>query len=144
MGIITEEIFAAILDTMREGNGIRRACKINGVSPSTFWSHCSKERAPDLFERYTAARVASWDAMAEQIIEIADTPIEATTRTTKETQHGTFEEVKVGDNVARSHLSVESRKWLLARMRPKKYGHKADESADRSKEPTEIVRRVIG
>jgi hypothetical protein len=55
--------------------------------------------------------------MVEEILEIADDA----SRDTIQTEHG-----QRADNewIARSRLRVDARKWLMARLAPKKYGDK--------------------
>ena len=80
---------------------------------------------PEFCEQYTRAKEESADAMAEDILDIAD--------------DGTNDYMEVldkdgecvgyrvnGEHVQRSRLRVESRKWLMAKMKPKKYGEKID------------------
>lgn len=35
-----------------------------------------------------------------------------------------------GEHVQRSRLRIETRKWLMAKMKPKKYGEKLDMTSD--------------
>ena len=59
-------------------------------------------------QRYTRAREIQAERLADEIVSIAD------------------DEAKdvPGDAVRRSHLRVESRKWVAAKLLPKKYGDK--------------------
>jgi hypothetical protein len=61
---------------------------------------------------------AQW--IHEEMLEIADS-IEPGKRV-KKNHKGT--EVTIGDMVERSKLRVDTRKWILARMAPKRYGEK--------------------
>ncbi len=57
--------------------------------------------------------------MAEEIIEISDTPcLGVKTKTLKDGS----EEVTEGDMIEHRRLQVDARKWLLSKMRPEKYG----------------------
>ena len=58
--------------------------------------------------------------MAEDIIDIADTPKVGQKTVSK----ATGLEVTEGDMVDRSRLQVDARKWLLSKLAPKKYGDK--------------------
>lgn len=69
----------------------------------------------------TPARAQLLERMAEEIHQIADTPVEGVTITTK--ADGGVEE-KRADMIEHRRLQIESRKWLLARLMPKKYGDK--------------------
>ena len=62
----------------------------------------------ELNKQYKRAREIGYTLMADDIIEISDTPV-LTER---------------GDATDRSRLRVESRKWLLSKALPKVYGDK--------------------
>lgn len=76
---------------------------------------------PEFMERMEAARQVGYDAIAEEALEIADTPMEGVEfeigadGTTKE---------KRGDMLGHRKLQVETRLKLLAKWHPKKYGDK--------------------
>jgi len=69
-------------------------------------------------DQYAHAREAQADYWAEEIVEIADDGSNDT-YTDKDGNKRTDQEV-----IARSRLRVDTRKWLMARMAPKKYGDK--------------------
>jgi hypothetical protein len=73
-------------------------------------------------DQYASAREAQADYYAEEIIEISDDG----TNDWMERQRtdGSTEEVENKEVLARSRLRVDTRKWLMARMAPKKYGDK--------------------
>lgn len=78
---------------------------------------------PDFSEKYARAREERADRMAEEILDIADDA----TKDTKEIKNDdgkVIGEVCDHEWVNRSRLRVDSRKWLMARMAPKKYGDK--------------------
>lgn len=70
--------------------------------------------------QYTRAREIGYDVMAESIIELAD----KANIGQKSVSKATGLEITEGDNVDRSRLQVDARKWLLSKMLPKKYGDK--------------------
>lgn len=70
-------------------------------------------------ERYARSREVSFRMMGEEIIRISDeraTDIRYITDSKGKTKEVTY------DNVERSRLRVDARKWLLAKMMPKVYG----------------------
>jgi len=78
----------------------------------------SGEGAGSNADLYARAREAQADRMAEDILQIADdgksdTYIDSEGRTRTDQ-----------DVIARSRLRVDARKWLAAKMAPKKYGEK--------------------
>lgn len=77
----------------------------------------SPERA-DFLAQYVRAREAQADYYAEEIIEISDDDggdVKV---------DGQGNERMDAEFVGRSRLRVDTRKWLMARMAPKKYGDK--------------------
>lgn len=78
----------------------------------------SGEGAGSNADLYARAREAQADRMAEDILQIADDG----TRDTYIDSEG--RERTDQDVIARSRLRVDARKWLAAKMAPKKYGEK--------------------
>jgi hypothetical protein len=76
------------------------------MSANTFYDLIKDEKK---LERYARATDDRADLIADEILEISDNGSSA-------------------DNVAvqRDRLRVDSRKWLLAKLKPKKYGDKLD------------------
>ena len=71
-------------------------------------------------QQYMRAREIWADAEFETMMHIADTP--QLGEKTKETATGI--EVTTGDMIEHRRLQVDTRKWALARMSPRKYGDK--------------------
>lgn len=76
----------------------------------------------DFAAMYARAKAAQAERLAEEMLEIADTP-QIGVRT-KEGKDGvdTFEE----DMLGHRKLQIDTRKWLLAKLQPRKYGDKLD------------------
>lgn len=71
-------------------------------------------------EQYARAREAQADTLADEIIDIAD-DTEFDTTTGKDGG-----EVANTEWISRSKLRVDARKWVAAKLKPKKYGDKLD------------------
>lgn len=71
---------------------------------------------PEFRHQYAQARESQAEAIADEILEISDDG----TNDTQVDENG-FERVN-HDHIARSKLRVDSRKWLLSKLAPKKYG----------------------
>lgn len=78
---------------------------------------------PKFLEQYTRAKEESSDAMADEILDIADDG--RNDWMTINGKRATNREV-----VDRSKLRVDTRKWLMAKMKPKRYGDKLDVKAE--------------
>ncbi len=70
-------------------------------------------------EQYARARELQAETMADQIHEIADNQLIGQVKTYKD--DGKIE-VREEDMLQHRKLQIDSRKWLMAKMRPKKYG----------------------
>lgn len=75
---------------------------------------------PEFLSNYTRAREDQADTLADEIVAIADDG----TNDTYKNEEG-FELVN-HDVIARSRLRVEARKWVAAKLKPKKYGDRVD------------------
>jgi len=106
-----------VLEGMAEGLSTVKACAAVGIAFSTFLDRCAADQA--FAERYARAREVLLERHADEIIDLADQARMGEITTTK--ADGGIE-VKQADMVERSRLQIESRKWLLARLMPKKYG----------------------
>lgn len=97
-----------VCDLMRQGLFVKDISKRLKVSVSTIvaWSYSSEFSEP-----YARAREAQADALANQIVPIADG------------------DRKKGDP-NRDRLRVDARKWVAARLRPRVYGDKIDVTSD--------------
>lgn len=92
--------------------------------PSTVYRWLvASESYPEFREQYAQARQAQAEKWAEEIMEIADDGTNDYVE--RQTQNGT---IVLGDHehIQRSKLRVDTRKWLLSKLQPKKYGEKVE------------------
>jgi hypothetical protein len=112
----TQEKADAICLRLIEGESLRSICKDEGMpGASTVFQWLAAR--PEFAEQYARAREAQADHLAEEILSIADDG----TNDTYQTDNG---EAVNHEVVQRSKLRVDARKWLAAKMAPKKYGDK--------------------
>ena len=76
----------------------------------------------EISERYARAKEAQADFMADELMEIADSDVEMVVD-----QNGIARRDSVDVNHKR--LRVDTRKWVAAKLKPKKYGDKIDMTA---------------
>lgn len=71
------------------------------------------------YTQYTRAREAQMDAMAEDLLEIADDA-----RNDWMERHGEDDAgwMVNGEHVARARLRLDTRKWLMSKIAPKRFG----------------------
>lgn len=115
----SESLVARICSELACGKSLRTVCKGEGM-PSTDtifqWIH----RRPDFAERYARAKQESADALVEEMVDIAD---DGTNDFVDDGEGG----IKFNsEHVQRSRLRIETRKWISAKLKPKKYGERLD------------------
>lgn len=103
-------------------NSLRTICEIDGmpsVGTVLKWLNEDKE---GFLAQYTRAKESQAEFMAEEMLDIAD---DGSNDFMKITGKGGQEyEVENKEWTSRSKLRVETRKWLLSKLKPKKYGDK--------------------
>lgn len=114
-----EALIPVILERFADGKSLRAVLREEGMpSVGHFLRWVAED--PDLAEQYARARTMCLDAMAEDIIDLADTARIGQ----KSVSKATGLEITEGDMVERSRLQVDARKWLMSKLAPKKYGDK--------------------
>lgn len=74
-------------------------------------------------DMYARAREDQADTLADQIIDIADNPVRGVK--TKTDEEGNVETTE-GDMIEHRRLQVDARKWIAAKLKPRKYGDKTE------------------
>ncbi len=122
----TQELADKICEELALGKSMRTVCAEEDmpVMSTVFkWLRENKEFS----EQYARAKQESSDAMAEEILDISDNGV----NDWMEREYGeTTAWVTNGEALQRSKLRVDTRKWLMAKMKPKKYGEKLDMTSD--------------
>lgn len=113
------EIVDTICEQLSTGKSLVTICKAEGVAYSTVMNWLDQH--PDFLEKYTRAREAQADYLAEEIIEIADRS-DRDFSFDPETQKLTVD----GEHIQRARLQIDARKWYAGKLRPKKYSDKLD------------------
>ncbi len=119
------EIALAVCDRIAEGEYLPAICASiprgqSTLKASTFLLWVGEH--PELAEVYDRARATRLQRMADEMMQIADTPQEG--QTVEETADGV--KIKRGDMIQHRSLQVDTRKWLLARLARQLYGDKSE------------------
>lgn len=116
----TPELAAKILNRLRDGDSLRTICAEEDMpGRTTIWDW--RESNEQFATQYARARQAGLEALADDLLHIADTPEEGVK--TKETLFGI--ETTTGDMLDHRKLQVDTRKWYLSKLAPKIYGDKS-------------------
>ncbi|WP_336716287.1 hypothetical protein [Chryseobacterium mucoviscidosis] len=128
-----EKVFNKIIDAIAdEGRPIRDILKEKwSPSPSTFFQWLDDDEK--FSKRYARACAIRADVLFDEMLTIAFTP--EVGETVKMVQKGEKKEVEKtkGDMLGHRKLKVDTIKWALSKMEPKKYGDKLDLTTDGDK-----------
>ncbi|MBP6564009.1 MAG: terminase small subunit protein [Burkholderiales bacterium] len=122
---MTEDVISHICEEIALGRGL---CKIVGDEgmPDERTVYRWLEQDEAFRQKYADARARAMEKFADEIVEIADDG-----RNDKWTDDEGGEHVD-HDVIARSRLRVDTRKWLMSKLAPKKYGDRLDVNASHS------------
>ncbi len=119
--IYSEETATAILERMAAGETLAEICREDGMpAPGTVRYWCVMDQPAGFAVRYARARELQMEAWADAIVAISDDTAKDTHVTTYE---GGVERTSPNTEwISRSRLKVDSRKWLMSKLAPNKYG----------------------
>lgn len=105
--------------------GLRSILEQNEDLPSltTIFNWLSDPNNKEFLELYTRAREVQAEYLADEIISISDDG-------SNDTMQTEFGEKENKEWTSRSKLRVEARKWVAAKLKPKKFGDKLDVTSD--------------
>lgn len=119
----TQRIADEICRRLAEGESLRSICRDEEMPDESSVRAWALDNVNGFGPQYARAREIGYDKLAEEILEISDTPQLGVIRTSKPDGG---EEVKEADMIEHRRLRVDSRKWMLSKMLPKKYGDKLE------------------
>ena len=121
--IYSPELATTICMRIAEGRSLRSICKDEDMpDASTVTRWLASGEHEEFCTQYARARTLQADAIFEECLEIADTPVEGVR--TEESEDGvrTIRE----DMLGHRRLQVDTRKWMAGKLAPKKYGEKVE------------------
>lgn len=129
----SQELADNICSQLAMGLSLRTVCKGEGMpAMETIFSWFRKYK--EFSEQYAKAKEESADALFEETIDIADDSLEDAKKY-----------VGPGSSaiVNAYRLKVDTRKWMMSKMKPKKYGDKLDMTTNGKDLPTPILNGAI-
>lgn len=132
----TPELAADVCAGLAIGNSLRTVLKADGMPAMSTWFLWLRN-VNGLSEHYVRAKQEAADAMAEDILDIADDGV-------NDWMEDNYDQGKtpgysfMGEHVQRSKLRIETRRWLMSKMKPKRYGDKLDVTSGGERLPTPI------
>lgn len=116
----SDELLEVILDRVAAGESLAKVCDAPDMpTRKSFYAWVADVRG--VKEKYEMALSLRSDVMAEELLAIADAPVGTTD--SGATDSGMVQKQK---------LQVDTRKWLLSKMAPKKYGEKIEQTIQSS------------
>lgn len=120
----SDELALRICERIVEGESLRAICREEGM-PSQSMVFRWLEANQAFREQYARARDLQADTFADELTEIAD-------NATNDWMERNGQEDKGwqanGENIQRSRVRIDTRKWIASKLKPKKYGDKIDHS----------------
>ena len=101
------ELSETICDRLAQGQSLRSICKDDCMPTEAAVRQWVTDNTDGFASRYARARDKGYDAMAEEILDLAD---------------NAERDAETPQAIHRAKLQVDTRKWLLSKMRPKVYG----------------------
>ena len=118
---VMPDILAMIATTPKSLNSI---CASDKRFPDARTVYRWIDADEELCQQYTRAKAAQLQILADQLVDLADT--DRICRKVTEKADGSTETVTL-DQTDRTKLQIDTRKWLLSKLDPKKYGDKVEQ-----------------
>jgi hypothetical protein len=133
----TQEIADEVCKRMAAGETLRQVCRDKQMPPESTVRGWAVEDVQGFAAQYTRARETLLEHWADDIVSISDdgtgdTVIDEYGKPRQNTEW-----------INRSKLRVDTRKWLLSKLRPDKYGEKLELSGDPKKPLVPIINVTI-
>ncbi len=135
----TEDMADQICWWIADGKPLREFCRQEGM-PAWRTVYDWIAAHADFAARIARARDLGYDAIAEEALHIADTPVEGVRRTIK--ADGTEETRE--DMIAHRKLQIETRLKLLAKWSPKRYGDRQQVEHEVGESLEKLILKSLG
>jgi len=125
-----KKIAEKIFQHMRDGLSAHKACKLAGIPQGTFNGWIDDD--VELAEQYTRARSELLERLADELLDISDSDVD------------TLPDGKKDWAAIQKHkLQVDTRKWLLSKLAPRKYGDRIEVAGDADSPLVHRIERVV-
>lgn len=122
----SEQTVDAICQRIAEGESLRTICFDNEMPAlRTVFDWLAKEEHENFRIKYARARETQADTLFDEMLDIADDGSNDWMER-HDAEGGNLGWRENGEALRRSQLRIETRKWMAAKLKPKKYGDKLD------------------
>ncbi len=123
--LYTDKLAAKICRRLAEGKSLRSICRDDAMPAiSTVMGWLFDGDHDEFSEQYARAREAQAEVRADEIVDIADDD------TNDFTADKDGKLVVDHEHIQRSRLRVDARKWIAAKLLPKRYGDKLQHTGE--------------
>lgn len=129
--IFTQEIADTICSRIASGESLRKICEDDGLPDRItvhYWLLDSRHK--EFFNQYAKARSIQAELLFEELKELSDVSVDDIVGNDKSD----------GARVQARKLQIDTRKWYLSKVVPKKFGDKLDLTSDGKQLPTPILK----
>jgi hypothetical protein len=116
--IYTAEIAEAICERLAAGESLKSICRDDAMPAESTVRNWAQQDVKGFYEMYTRARNVGLDAIADEILDIADDD----SRDSQVDEKGA--ERPNPSAIQRDRLRVDARRWYLSKLAPKRYGER--------------------
>jgi hypothetical protein len=129
--VYSKELADAICARLAMGESLRSVCRDESMPAAATIFKWMRE-IDGFLKQYETAKAESADAMSEDCLDISDNQVEQPLLIDGIPMliDGKMVMIKDAVSVAHARLRVDTRKWLMAKMKPKKYGDKIELASD--------------
>lgn len=125
--LYTEQAASEICHRISNGETLRGVCRSEHLPAASTVLLWVLEDREGFSERYARARELCLEAWADDVIEIGD---DGTNDWMARHGEDNVAWAANGEHISRSRLRIDSRKWLLSKLRPDKYGDRVQVAGD--------------
>jgi hypothetical protein len=120
----TAALGAEICRRIADGESLRAVCRDENMPDDRTVRAWALEPDHPISPQYARARELQFDRWAEEVVEISDDG--SNDWMERELESGRIIEVPDHEHISRSKLRVDTRKWLLSKLLPKRFGDKLE------------------
>ena len=136
----TQEVADEICDRIAKGEPLKQICRDDHMPDERTVRRWYVDDIGGFAPLYARARDLLLEHWADEIVNISDTTALGVETTTK--GDGDVE-TREGDMLGHRKLQIDTRKWLLSKLRPDKYGEKLELSGDPKKPLVPVINVTI-
>lgn len=126
----TEELAVEICVRLVGGESLKRICDSEHMpSMHSVFRWLGDEKYSLFRENYARARAQQAEAIFDEMLDISDDSTNDYMKKMRE--DGSTEDVLNTEHIQRAKLRIDTRKWTLAKMLPKKYGERLELAGDK-------------